>query len=197
MSTTINSGIATYQVIVDGKEVSPETQILSITIMNFPNEIGNAYISILDRDPSVAPFPISNSNLFELGKRIEIKLGYDSVNKTCFIGEIFTKNIKSDRKLGPNLLLICRSTETKVPHSSTASVLTINNGENIENFSLTKQLNSDSSEYGQLMIQGTSAVDSGDTITLTNFGNKFSGDVVTKSVSHYLDHGNWRTTISL
>lgn len=194
-----NQSLPTFEIRVDGKEISSAIEITTVSITEFPNEGSNAHISFIDGAPGGNPFPIANSDAFDLGKSIEIKLGYDSVNKTCFTGVISSQTIKFDALSGQISMITCQSKATEQP-TSTSSVLTLTYGDNVDNFSLTRQVDASTNkakEFGQLIIPGTNILKSGDLVTLSGFGQKFNGDFITRNIYQLLENGAWHTTVTL
>lgn len=194
-----NQSLPTFQILVDGTQISDVIEITTVSITEFPNEGSNAHISFIDGSPGGNAFPIANSDAFELDKLVEIKLGYDSVNKTCFKGVISSQTIKFDELSGQISMITCQNKATEKP-TSTSSVLTLNYGDNVDNFSLTRQVDATTNktkEFGQLIIPGTNLLRSGDLVTLSGFGQKFNGDFITRNIYQFLENGAWHTTVTL
>lgn len=79
---------------VDGKEISEAYGVKSIYIEKAINKISFAKIILFDGDPAEETFEISESDDFEPGKDIKIKLGYHSTEEDAFEGVITAQNIE-------------------------------------------------------------------------------------------------------
>ncbi|MFN6944064.1 MAG: type VI secretion system tip protein VgrG [Cytophagaceae bacterium] len=90
--TSAKTGLITYTVTVEGKQLPGSYKILSIRVSKAINKIPFARISFIDGN-SASPdsFKVGNSTDIEPGKKIEIKAGYNSKEETIFKG-IITKN---------------------------------------------------------------------------------------------------------
>ena len=95
----------TFQLLVDGNEISDAYQVLSIDVRKSFNKIAGARILILDGDAATEDFVISNSDDFKPGNRIEIQAGYHSDNSTIFKGLIIRHGVKI-RKNKPSYLVV-------------------------------------------------------------------------------------------
>jgi len=88
--TVHNPDVVSYNVLVEGKEVSQKYHIVNIGIEKGINKIPSCRITILDGEANAEDFAISNSDDFIPGKKIEIKFGYHNENETVFKGIIIT-----------------------------------------------------------------------------------------------------------
>ena len=61
---------------VDGKEISKEYHVTSVTIQHEINKIPTASLVIIDGEASTQDFPVSSGGEFVPGKKIEIELDY-------------------------------------------------------------------------------------------------------------------------
>ncbi len=103
--TPAPSDLPTLKILIDGSEITNAYQIVSVDVNKVFNKISNAKISVIDGDPAVEDFKISNTDDFKPGNEIEIQAGYHSKNTTIFKGIIIKHGIKS-RKYKPSLLVI-------------------------------------------------------------------------------------------
>jgi Rhs element Vgr protein len=92
--TDQNPDLASYNVLIEGSEVSRKYHIVSILIQQEINKIPAAQIMIVDGSPDAQDFRISDSDDFIPGKKIEIKFGYHNENKTVFKGIVITNTHK-------------------------------------------------------------------------------------------------------
>jgi Rhs element Vgr protein len=90
--------VATFNILVDGKQADPTYQVFSISVSKQVNRVSSAKIIIRDGDASERSFAISNKDDFAPGKKIQINMGRDSKNPMAFKG-IITKHavkVKAD-----------------------------------------------------------------------------------------------------
>ncbi|MBL6445824.1 type VI secretion system tip protein VgrG [Fulvivirga sp. 29W222] len=91
----LTSGLVTYSVSIDGKEIKASYAVLSIQVFKGVNRISVAKLEILDGGTtSEDDFSVSNSKSFDPGKEIEIKAGYDSKEETLFKGIIIKHSLR-------------------------------------------------------------------------------------------------------
>ena len=86
--------VATFNVLVDGKEVDPTYQLLSLSVLKEVNRVSSAKLVFRDGDASLRSFEISNKNDFIPGKKIQVNIGRDSKNKQAFKGIIVKHAVK-------------------------------------------------------------------------------------------------------
>lgn len=119
MASPVNSsnneigGLVSYSLRVDENPVPEAVEILSIEVHQEINVITRATIVIVDGDPESQDFPISNSRLFQPGKKIEISLGYDATRVKVFMG-IITANSHKANDNSSLLTVECRDEAIKM-----------------------------------------------------------------------------------
>lgn len=106
--------VATYSILVDGNEVDPVYQVLSVSIVKEINRISVAKIVIRDGDAADQTFVISEKNDFIPGKKIMIKAGRDGTNRQFFKGIITRHSIKVKENGNGELLIECRDEAIKM-----------------------------------------------------------------------------------
>ena len=92
--------VVTTTILSDGKVMKPEYNLISIDIIKEVNKIPTAQIIILDGDAAKQKFIISNTNFFQPGKDIEIKLKYEGnpqKEATVLKGIIVRHCVQADR----------------------------------------------------------------------------------------------------
>lgn len=90
-------GVVTVSVLQNGKLIKPEFELLSIDILRECNRIPVAELIYADGKPEKKEFPLSDSNFFEAGKEIEIKLRYEGKTekeKTVFKGIVLGQGLR-------------------------------------------------------------------------------------------------------
>ncbi|MHB9147084.1 MAG: type VI secretion system tip protein VgrG [Candidatus Amoebophilus sp.] len=109
MSTSATSSdLVNYFIKVGTKEIDKEFPIFSITVNKTINKIPYAKILLHDGDPAEQSFLISNSNIFEIGKVVEIRLGYQSDLTVVFEGVITKHSLKANNYTNPYLEVYCK-----------------------------------------------------------------------------------------
>ena len=104
----LTSGLVTYTVLIDGKEIKASYAVLSVHVFKGVNRISVAKLEILDGGTtSEDDFSVSNSKSFNPGKEIEIKAGYDSKEDTIFKGVIIKHSLRVSRG-SSSLQIECR-----------------------------------------------------------------------------------------
>ncbi|NQU87673.1 MAG: type VI secretion system tip protein VgrG [Mariniphaga sp.] len=94
MANSKSKDLVTCTILLEGKELSKVHSPLSITVDKELNRIPYAKLVFIDGDPSKQDFTLSNKKLLVPGKKIEIKVGYNSKEDTVFKGVIIKNNIK-------------------------------------------------------------------------------------------------------
>jgi len=91
-----DGSVVTTSISVDGTEIPGQYQVISINVNKEINKISSAKIKISDGGFTglKEDFPAANSGLFDPGKKIEIKVGYSSQNKSIYKGIIIKQGIK-------------------------------------------------------------------------------------------------------
>jgi len=109
MSTSATSSdLVNYSIKVGTTEIDKIFPVFSISVNKTINKIPYAKILLHDGDPAEQAFPISNSNLFEIGKDIEISLGYKTDLKVVFKGIIIKHALKANDYTTPYLEVYCK-----------------------------------------------------------------------------------------
>jgi Rhs element Vgr protein len=106
--------VATFNILVDDKEVDPSYQVLSVSIVKEINRISVAKIIIRDGEAADKTFAISEKNEFVPGKKIKIKVGRDGTNSQFFKGIITRHSIKIKENGNGELQLECRDEAIKM-----------------------------------------------------------------------------------
>jgi len=106
--------VATCNVLVNGREVDPTYQLLSLSIIREVNRIPVASLVYRDGDASKQAFEISNKNDFVPGNTIQINIGRDSDNTRAFKGIITRHAVKVKANGHSQLHIECRDTCVKM-----------------------------------------------------------------------------------
>lgn len=108
------TGYISFNIKVEGSEVSQTYEFISITTHKEVNRVPLARLILKDGDPAKEDFEISNEDKFLPGKKIEIAAGYDGDNKTLFKGIIVKHGIKIRENGISTLQLECRDESIKM-----------------------------------------------------------------------------------
>lgn len=112
--TSGDTSVVTYSILIDGAEISMTIEVLSIVVSHAANRIPSAQLVIRDGDVSLEDFPTSNLDLFVPGKKIDIRIGFASQEKTVFKGIIVKLGIKARSKGCSTLIVECRDAAVKM-----------------------------------------------------------------------------------
>lgn len=86
--------VATYNILINGKEADPTYKLMSISILKEVNRVPIVKLVIIDGDAAARSFEISNKNDFIPGNKIQINMGRDAKNKLAFKGIIVKHAVK-------------------------------------------------------------------------------------------------------
>lgn len=106
--------VNTYRITLDGSEMDPSYQLLSLSINKELNRISSASIVLRDGDAALQTFPLSNKADFVPGKKIEISIGKDGINKSAFKGIVVKHAIKVQTVGNTQLHVECMDTAVKM-----------------------------------------------------------------------------------
>ncbi|MFT3947208.1 MAG: type VI secretion system tip protein VgrG [Agriterribacter sp.] len=106
--------VATYKIMIDGVEVEPSYQLLSLSVSKEVNRVPSAKIIFRDGDAAKQTFDLSNQEIFVPGKKIQVNIGRDGINKQAFKGIIITHSIKVKANGNSYLQLECMDEAIKM-----------------------------------------------------------------------------------
>jgi Rhs element Vgr protein len=99
MPVMLNRELVTFKILLGSSGDSPATeeipgnvQVLDISIYRELNKIPYATIRIVDGSAADSDFELSNSGLFNPGKSIDLKLGYNGIEQSAFNGLIINNS---------------------------------------------------------------------------------------------------------
>jgi len=111
--TPQNPDLITLTIKSEGVAIPDEFQILSVSVNKEVNRISSARIILSDGDAANGDFPASNADMYIPGKKIEIKAGYHSSEKTIFKGMTVRQSLRI-REGGSRLIIDCRDEAFKM-----------------------------------------------------------------------------------
>jgi phage protein D len=95
MAKTPNYDLPSFSIRCNGVSIPDTFAVISIWMHHGCNQIPYCQIEIQDYDPTTHSFPVSNSDVFELGVQIEVLFGYESNIKTVFKGTVVEQSLQS------------------------------------------------------------------------------------------------------
>lgn len=92
--------VVTPTILSEGKKIDPGYELISIDIRSEVNRIPYAHLTLVDGDVESRTFPISDTDFFEPGKEIEIRLRYEGAtpDRTVFKGRVIHHGLEADEK---------------------------------------------------------------------------------------------------
>lgn len=106
--------VVSFNILVNDAEINPSYQVLSISIIKEVNRISLAKIILRDGDAALRNFEVSDTDDFLPGKKIKIKLGFDSTNAQQFKGIITKHAIKIKESGAAELQIDCSDEAVKM-----------------------------------------------------------------------------------
>lgn len=106
--------VSTFKIIIEGRELDPSCQVLSIGITKEINRISIANIVIRDGEASDKTFAMSEKSDFIPGKKITLKVGRDGADDQVFKGIITRHGIRVQENGNSELYLECRDEAVKM-----------------------------------------------------------------------------------
>ncbi len=146
------------------------------------------------------------TKIFAYNTEVTIEAGYDLINKTIFTGVVSAQGVIKNDLNNLFVIITCKGNKSvinnAIPYNS---VVNFTYGENIMGLNLSTNKNSTAvlpadSLYettGILKLQGTSRVDAGDTISLSNIGDSFNKRYLVTSTINQIADGDWITEAHL
>lgn len=104
----------THTLLVDGSEIPPTVEVLSVATLKEANRIPSARVVLRDGDAAAEDFPLSNGAELVPGGELEIKVGYASDETTIFKGIIVKHGIKVRGQGSSALVVDCRDPAVKM-----------------------------------------------------------------------------------
>ncbi|MTB52945.1 type VI secretion system tip protein VgrG [Lewinella sp. W8] len=105
-----------FDLLIDGKDISDAVDVLSVEVEREINKVSRAVIAILlpRGDSNDKDFAISEQDNLAPGGELEIKLGYESKNKTVFKGLILRQRLKARGGRRTVLEVVCQDKAVKL-----------------------------------------------------------------------------------
>ncbi len=106
--------VVSFNVLVDGKAIEVDFEVLSVTVTLEANRIPAARIVLRDGDVASETFAASEGDLFTPGKKVEVKVGRDGHNNSVFKGIIVGQSLRARQGGDPSLTLECKDETVKL-----------------------------------------------------------------------------------
>ncbi|WAC03511.1 hypothetical protein N7U66_08520 [Lacinutrix neustonica] len=172
----IASELATFEILSDCDSIPFEAQVYAVVIKQVANAVDEAIITLVDGDANTGAFPIADAATFEVGSGIEIRLGYNSINKSVFKGRVQQQKISIIGDMGSFLLVTCAGDLVRELDidTTTAPVLQLTYGEDVYDAEIATNKEETTSVKGTLKVMGSSIPAVNDRVGLHEFGKRFS-----------------------
>lgn len=113
LSAAQSMDLVSHLIKIDDTELPASIQVLAVVIHKELNRVPFAKLTILDGDPSLTDFPLSNEALFVPGAEVSISLGYHGSTEQVFKGIVIAQRIRI-REGGSQLMVECRDASYKM-----------------------------------------------------------------------------------
>ncbi len=104
ISTETNPSLATFKIFSDGTELPAAVGVVLISIQKAVNKVPSARLVLYDGDVASGDFTLSGGDLFVPGKKLEIRAGYNSLEKPIFSGIIIRHGLEVSEKASKLIL---------------------------------------------------------------------------------------------
>lgn len=106
--------VPTYDILVDNTAINTSYQVLGVSVTREVNRVPTARIIVRDGDAALRTFEISDTDDFLPGKKIKIKIGFDSNNAQVFSGIIIRHSVKVKSQGSAELHIECRDESVRM-----------------------------------------------------------------------------------
>lgn len=111
---TASSDILTFSIKSNGTQIRDTYQVVSVYIENNINTIPYCVLEILDGSAAKEDFPISDSETFVPGAKIEVWAGYENKDTPIFKGMVTKHSLSVKERHGPTLRILCMDEAVKM-----------------------------------------------------------------------------------
>ncbi len=200
---TKSSDLASFSIRSNGSYIQDKILIGSIEITMKANAMDEAILKVFDGNPEKDAIDLTNEKTFELGREIEIALGYDNNNKRVFRGIVTQQQLSINSGEVPVFQVTCKNIingqeqilKQNIDVIKPSPILKVTYGYDL----LEAQLINDPSldVYGHLKFPGSSLANVNDTIAIYGIGSfdHFGANKSIHEVTHKLEEGFWTTTV--
>ncbi len=103
-----------FTVKAGGETVPREHQLLAVSVTVAVNRIAAAKLVYLDGAASTGQFPLSDSDLFKPGQRVEILAGAGADSTSLFVGTVIRQGVRVREAAASQLVVECRHAAMKL-----------------------------------------------------------------------------------
>lgn len=100
--------LVSFSILANGSDITPEVEVLAITVTHDLNRIPFARLVLRDGEASEEDFALSNERHFEPGAEIDIAVGYDANNQSIFKGIVIRHAVRVRAEGNSELTLECK-----------------------------------------------------------------------------------------
>lgn len=195
--------LITFTIQANGQVIPENIMVFSIECNSQLNNSSIAQITFTC--PSDLTDNVSNSitQLFKLNTEVIIEAGYNNLNKVIFTGIVSKQKVTANATNSLFVIITCKSKEPIIiPDKTPKNVaLTLTYGEDIMSLDFSTDKNSISSSQnenlyetkGLVKFQGSSLVEAGSFVSVTNIGDSFNKTYVATGITHNIIYGEWIT----
>jgi Rhs element Vgr protein len=108
------SNLVSFTINSNGSEIPSTYEVISIRIEQHVNRIATAEITLRDGSAAAESFPVAESATFKPGVKVEIKLGYNSLNDSIFKGVVVKQQLRVNEISGSTILIVCKDEALKL-----------------------------------------------------------------------------------
>ena len=193
------SDLVTFEILSNGISIPSEAKVHSVVIKQAAHAADEAIITVIDGDVATESFTVADSKTYEIGISIEIRLGYNSKNKSVFKGRVQQQKISITPEMGSFLLVTCTGDRVRELDSdnTTAPVLQLTYGDDVYDAEIATNKKDSTSVKGTVTFEGSSIPAVNDRIGLHGLGKRFSKTSLVTGVLHDIVAGNWFTTVTV
>lgn len=181
----MTNNLSTFEIILNGAPLSDTVQVQEVQVNQDLGSQDFASITVLINEQELySKAPLS------LGDSVQIMMGYDMVNSRVFNGKVIESSLQINNLSGPMYMISCESEDTNT-NEDHESKITLTYGLSI--FEFEAHSNAQFKLTGDVVFQGSNAINPGNYLTLNGFNDQINGDYQTTQVIQHMAEGNWMT----
>lgn len=174
--------------ITSNGEIVPATFAIGAVEVRARANGASARIEIRDGDAATGQFPIADGPMFAPGRAITIAAGYGTTASPVFSGVVASLSLEIKPDAGSVLAVNC--TGAAATSTTTTKIVF---GESL--LELQREVCLTAQASGRVVFSGKPEPKPGAVIEISGLGQRFSGPVVVRVVTHTIREGEWRTEV--
>lgn len=119
-----NADLVTLEIKANGKTIPDTYLVQSVETHSAINRIPYATLTLSDGDMTEEDFPVSASDTFVPGTKIDVLAGYHAKNQAIFSGIVVGQRLRVDGTGGSSLEVLCKDAAVKLTTARTAAQYT-------------------------------------------------------------------------